>query len=226
MAKLFDVIEVREHSGAWTRGNYPMEFYDRAFETGIVDICAPAYPLAQKPDVDFGSDAVPFAIIGTAKTPTRCEPEEFDAIALDTMTRSTEHMVSDLLWHGSDAVDFAEFIEHPDIETVTRESTYPATVAKVLSAAYEQTPWFNPVLHLGFEAAIALGISLRNLTVPFVVGSAYPTNAVAVTDLALVVNLSPIEQTSAVQIDVNRKQIELTRFASFEFDSYRAVRAA
>jgi hypothetical protein len=226
MADILETIEVREHNGPWTRGPYPMEYPARAFQHGIHDICNPTYPIVEGPEVPFGEDVHPFAIVGHVKAPTRCEPEELEQIATDTMAKSTAYMVSRVLWHGTDAVDdFHEYLTHPDIPTVPREATHVGTIAAVLAKAYDNTPSIVPLLHLGYEVAVSMGIALRNIGVPYVIAPGYPGNAIAVTE-DIAVNLTQIESTNLVQTDVNRRQIELTRFASLEFDYFKAVRAA
>ena len=227
-ASFFDIATVAVHDGQWTYGPYPMEYYDRAFETQIVDICNPAYPLTEKPDVSFGSDATPFAIVGHMRTPTRCEPEEFQEIAENAMARSTEYRVTQLLWHGPQVaeVESAEYLTHPDITTVPRGATHLETVAAALKLAHDQCNFISPILHLGFETALSLSIALKNLNVPFVVGLGYPANAIAVTHNDIRVNLSSTSVTNAVQAEINRRQVEITQFASFEFDATKVVRAA
>lgn len=231
MASIFDVITTRETpAGDWTRSvkGVPVDRFDRAFESQIVDICAPGYPLTQGPDVSFGDLMKPFAIVGHATAPTRCTDEEFYAITTATMAAATEHRVSSVLWFGpGEAIeDYEHYLTHPDIHTVARGTNYVETVAAVLGAAYTKTPAINPVLHLGFEAALALGVSLQNLTIPFAVGVGYPVDAVAVTDRSVSVSLTPIEQVTAIDAEINRRNVELTRFGAVEFDTTKAVRAA
>ncbi|MBJ7289410.1 hypothetical protein [Williamsia sp.] len=219
-----------EHSGEWTFGTkLPIEYFDRAFETGLSDICEPV-PFVEGPDVEFGEDTLPVAILGYAKAPTRCSPEDFAEIVDTAMRNAVEHQVSKLLWFGTDVTDdYDLYLTNPSIPTVDRGATYFATVAKVLERAYADNPHIDPLLHLGFEAAIVMGIGLNNLAVPFTTASGYPPDAVAVTDRnsasGVVVHLSPIETVTSVQTDINRRQVETSRFAAIEFDRMRVVRA-
>lgn len=230
MSSFLDSVTVIENTGEWTFGNkFPVTYFDRGFQSGLADICAPV-AMVEGDDVDFGEYAHPVAVLGYAKAPTRCSPEDFADIVDTAMRNAVEHQVSTLLWAGTDLIeDYDGFLTHPDIATVPRETTHAATVAAALAEAYRKTPHLNPLLHLGFEVAVALGIGLQNLGINYVTAPGYPTDAVAVTDTSaysgVTVHLSPVETVTAVDAKINRRQVEVTRFAAIEFDRYRAVRA-
>lgn len=227
MARFFETFQVEEEVGNWTKAPYPIDTLAHGFTSVLTDICEPA-DRPEPPDFEMGEMVYPFAIIGNMMVPTRCAPEEIKSQVVDLMSDMTEYKVTQAVWNGAPDTPVGNklFLKHADITEVPRvANNYTATLANVLKAAYEQAPSLKPVVHLGWEAALALQFGLQNLKLPFVVPPGYPEDAIAVTG-AVRIRLSPISTTQSVDTTINRKHIETTRFAAVEFDPHQAVRAA
>lgn len=224
MARFFETFEVIESTGPWTHGSYPIDNLGHGFTSYTTDICAPG-ERPEQPDYALGESVYPFAIIGNQIVPTRCTPADILDETTDIMAGVTEYRVTKALWEGVEGTPGTLFLKHEDITEVPRVADYSATLAAVLEAAFAQTPHIQPVVHLGWHAAMALQFGLQNLKLPFVVPTGYPKDAIAITGKVRV-QLSPITPTKSVQRDINRRQIELTRFGAVEFDPHQAVRAA
>lgn len=225
MARFFETFQVVETTeGTWTRGGYPIDTSEHGFTSLVTDICAPAVR-PTPPDYQMGEDLEPFAIIGNQIVPTRCEPEDIRAKIIETMAGVTEHRVTQVMWNGAPGTGGTLYLKHPDVTVVPRAADLATTLADVLVKAYEQTPHIRPVVHLGWQAAMALQFGLQNLKLPFVVPSGYPKDAVAVTGPVKVL-LTPLVTANAVRRTDNRHEFEVTRFGAVEFDRYKAVRAA
>lgn len=226
MARFFETFEVLEGEGDWTKTPYPIDTLAHGYVATVTDICVPADrpPL---PDFDMGTMVYPFAIQGNIMVPTRCTPEQIRSMAVDLMSNSTEMHVTQAMWEGAADIDPANslFLKHVDVTEVPRVADYAETLATVLETAFEQTPSLRPVVHLGWQSALVLQFGLQNLKLPFVVPPGYPKNAIAVTD-AVRVRLSPIVTSESVDWSINRRHVEVTRFAAIEFDPNLAVRAA
>lgn len=226
--KFFDTFEVIEDEGQnWSHGlGYSTDTLGSGFTSMVTSICSPgARPTP--PDYALGVMVYPFVIVGNQRVPVVCAPEDLEAQVRSMMAGATEYRISQALWAGIDDIpEQTLYLKHGDIATVPRTAgDYATTLAAVLQKAYEKTPHIRPVVHLGWHAAIALQFGLQNLKLPFVVPPGYPSDAIAVTG-PVQVRLTPIKTTSAVEVDVNRKQVEATRFAAVEFDPTQAVRAA
>lgn len=226
LARFFETFEVVEEVGNWTKAPYPIDVLSRGLMTTVTDICDPA-DRSDPPDFEMGVMVHPFAVEGNLMVPTRCAPEEIRERVIDLMRDTTEMIVTKAMWSGvSDLGAGATlFLKHADITEVPRVADYAETLATVLEEAYEQTPSIKPVVHLGWQAAMALQFGLQNLKLPFVVPPGYPKNAIAVTG-PVRIRMSPMNTTVSVDWSINRKHIEITRFAAIEFDPYQAVRAA
>lgn len=228
MPHLLDAVSITETApAAWSRGPNPVEYIDRAFATNVVDICSPPEPLAVLPDVSLGEDMRPFAIVGYSRVPTRCVTlPELETAVGNNMARATEYTAAQHLWYGSGVDGDEVFINHTDVETVTATGNPATDLAAVLARAYELNPHITPLVHLGTASALHLALGLQNLTVAWVTSPAYPINAIAVTDAAIEVIVSPIETTTATEIDINKHQLEQTRLCRIAFDITKTVRAA
>jgi hypothetical protein len=224
MARFFETFEVVESEGTWTRGGYPIDTSGHGFTSIVTDICVPA-ARPTPPDYELGEDLTPFAIIGNQIVPVRCAPEEIRSKVVDTMAGVTEYRVTQAMWNGAPGTGGTLYMKHPDITQVPRAADLASTLADVLVKAYEQTPHIQPVVHLGWQAAMTLQFGLQNLKLPFVVPPGYPKDAVAVTG-PVKVFLSPIVTAESVRRTDNRREFEVTRFGAIEFDRFQAVRAA
>lgn len=227
MARFFETFEVVETpEGTWTRGGQPIDTPEHGFTSIVTDICAPA-DRPTPPDYALGEDLEPFIIVGNQIVPTRCEPEDIRQRIVQTMSNVTEYRVTQAMWSGVPGTDSTLYLTHPDVAVVPRaaDGNWAQVLADVLTKAYEQTPHIRPVVHLGFQAALALQYGLQNLGLPYVVPMGYPQDAIAVTG-PVKVYLTPIHTTNAVRRQDNRHEFEVTRFGAIEFDRYQAVRAA
>ncbi|AKJ72555.1 hypothetical protein PP301_gp017 [Gordonia phage GMA2] len=225
MARFFETFNVIEQDGPWSRGPQPVDTLSAGVSIQVRDICDPE-PVDGPPDFDIGDDTSPFAITAYSKVPTRCAPSEIQSYVESAMRESTEYVVTKALWSGTtDNPDTKFYLGGDDVTVVSRSSNdMYDLLGKVLHKAYEDTPFIKPVIHLGFQSAMALQLGLQNLGLPFVVAAGYPQDAIAVTG-PVTVRLGTIETTSAVETSDNRMQIESTRLARIEFDPYMAVRA-
>lgn len=226
MPHLLDAVSITETApAAWSRGPNPVEYIDRVFNSVVTDICEPSYPLPEPPDVSLGEDMRPFAIVGYSRVPTRCVTlPELETAVGDNMARATEHTAAQHLWYGSGVDGDEVFIAHTDVETVTATGNPATDLASVLTRAYARNPHMTPLVHLGTASALHLALGLQNLTVAWVTSPAYPINAIAVTDANIEVIVSPIETTTATEVDVNRHQLEQTRLCRIAFDITKVVR--
>lgn len=235
MAKFFDTFEViQEENPAWTRSpqeGYGIDALDEGFTSILTDICAPADRPAP-PDYNMGVVGHPYAVIGNLIVPVRCAPADVKDKVVRMMAGATEYQTSKALWYGVDAPEDADddklgnlYLTHGDIHVVPRQADFGATLAKVLEDAYARNPHIQPVVHLGWQSALALQFGIQNLGLPFVVPPGYPANAIAVTD-KVKVRLTPIVTLSAVRRTDNRMEFETTRFGAVEFLPHLAVRAA
>ncbi|MGW8814087.1 hypothetical protein [Gordonia terrae] len=226
---LLDVVSVVANApaGDWSRGPIVDEYVDRASGTVVTDICDPSYPLPEIPDVALGDERRPFAVIQYAhNVPTRCiGADELIAAAGPTLARSVEYRVGKYLWEGGVNTDEAHLL-HTDITTVDRTGNYNTDVAAALHAAYAAKPWIRPILLLGFESALTLGIALGNIDVRWAVSPAIPQDAIAVIGDEVTVTLGIPETNHRVISETNRHQIETTQLVSLGFDITKAVRVA
>lgn len=226
MARFFETFEVVESEGDWTKAAYPIDTLAHGFVATVTDICVPA-DRPDLPDTGMGTLVYPFAIEGNMIVPTRCTPEQISALAVQLMANSTEMHVTKAMWEGAADINPANalYLKHVDVTEVPRVADYAETLAEVLETAYAQAPYIKPVVHLGWQSALALQFGLQNLKLPYVVPPGYPKNAIAVTD-SVRVRLSPIRASESVDWTINRRHVEVTRFAAIEFDPNLAVRAA
>lgn len=236
MAKFFDTFEVIEEEtpAAWTRSpqeGYGIDALDEGFTSILTDICAPADRPAP-PDYNMGVTGHPYAVIGNLVAPVRCSPPDLRSKVVRMMAGATEYQTSKALWYGVGKTGDTDpdkvgdlYLTHSDVHVTPRAADYGATLAAVLEAAYKRNPHVQPVVHLGWQAALALQFGIQNLGLPFVVPPGYPANAIAVTD-KVTIRLSPIVTVSSVRRTDNRIEYETSRFGTIEFLPHLAVRAA
>ncbi|WP_431840796.1 hypothetical protein [Gordonia hongkongensis] len=225
---LLDVVELHADapSGPWSRGPSISDYFDRGFTSVVTDICEPTRP-PSLPEVPLGDEVRPFAITGHSRIPTRCGTEaELREAITPLLPRSTEYRVGKYLWHGGGVIADEPHVMHPDVTEVPRSGSPAADLASALSAAYGQTNHLTPVALLGIESALHLALGLQNLALKYVVSPAFPTNGIAILDDNITVTLSPVDVTTATQIDINRIQLEATQLALVEFDVTKGVRVA
>lgn len=231
MAKFFDTFNVIESVGNWTKSpveGYGIDTLGAGFTSIMTDICGPA-SRPTPPDYAMGAIVNPFTIIGNQIMPVRCAPDDARAQIVEMMAGATEYRVTQALWNGVKDADNEPignlYLTAPDVLQVARGADPMSTLAAVLTAAYARTPHLQPVVHLGWNSALALQFGLQNLALPFVVAPGYPADAVAVTG-KVTVRLSPIQVAQAVRRTDNREEFEASRFGALEFDPHQAVRAA
>ena len=224
MARFFETFQVVENDGDWTSG-YVFDTFSGTLNFDTVDICNPG---AQSVPADgtLGRDARPFAFTANGKLPTRCLPETFEQAAVDMIRESTEYYVTKTLWHGiTTDPEYDVALTSSEVETVVPGANPYATLGAVISRAYEKNPFIKPVIHLGFESAMSLQLSLNTIGLPYVIGPGYPPNAVAVTG-PVVVRLTPGMYYSSVDPSDNRKYVKSERLCAIELDPLLAIRAA
>ena len=222
MARFFETFNVVEQDGNWTSG-YVFDTFSGTLNHGVVDICAPTKVDAPADGV-LGREAHIFAFMAHGKVPTRCAPPEFEAAAMQIVKDSTEYHVTNVLWNGIGTQGYDYSLKSEEVEVVTAQASPYATLGAVLSKAYEKSPELKPVIHLGWESAMALQLGLNTIGLPYVIGPGYPPGAVAVTG-AVRVQLTPGRFTTSVDPDDNRKYVEGERLCSIELDPLQAVRA-
>lgn len=224
MARFLETFNVIEGDGQWSAGAQPFDTLAAGFTVDTYDICNPDTPAALA-NTELGQDSSPFAIKAYMEAPARCAPAQMLAYAEAAMAGSAEYTITKALWFGANDTTTDIFLKDNDVTEVPRVGDYYAVLGSVLKAAYAKVPHINPVIHLGFQSAMALQLGLSNLGLPFVVAPAYPQDAVAVTG-SVTVRLGSIELTKQVDPRNNKTQIEATRLAKIEFDPFMAVRAA
>ncbi|GAC00525.1 hypothetical protein GONAM_16_00240 [Gordonia namibiensis NBRC 108229] len=226
---LLDTITVtQEPAGSWTRAKEPEEFLDRTTNVVVTDICEPAYPLPEPPEVSLGEDFGPQAMVVHAQVPTRCATlDELDAAVSPSANRTAEFYAARHLYYGAGLDDPDEvFLSHADVETVASTGNLATDLGAALAAFYAKTPYGTPLLHLGTEAALTLALGLQNLTVAWYYSPAYPARTIAITDTDVRIQLTPFDTTRSTRTDVNRHQVELTSFFRIVFDVTKAIRVA
>ena len=223
MASFFEAFKIVEEDGTWTSG-YTVDSLDSGITTKVVDICAP-----EKVDVPaenhLGWRVYPFAVLGHQVVPTRCTPNQIQSIMAPAIQQSTEYTVTDVLWNGSGHPENEMFLTHSSVATVPPGGSPAESLGTLLSEAYERTPYLQPLIHLGFTAAVNLQFGLNTLGIPYVIGPAYPPNTIAVTG-PVTVRLSSIRTTSQVDPDLNRRYVEGDRVGAIELDPTKAIRVA
>ena len=224
MAKFLETFNVIEGDGSWSNGPQPIDTLSHGVVLNTYDICDPETP-DTLPNFAIGEDVSPFAIKSYIKVPTRCAPGDVEQYIQRAMDESTEYVVTKALWIGARGNTTNIFMQSNEVTEVPRTGDMYSLLGSVLHTAYQDTPFIKPVIHLGFQSAMALQLGLQNLGLPFVVAPGYPKDAVAVTG-PVTVRLGTIETTKAVDHSDNQMQIEATRLARIEFDPYMAVRVA
>lgn len=224
MAKFLETFNVVEDNGSWSNGSQPIDTLSAGVVLNTYDICNPESP-GSLPNFAIGEDVSPFAIKAYTKVPARCAPGDVEQYVQRAMAKSTEYVVTKALWNGARGNTTSIFMQASAVTQVARTGDMYSLLGSVLHTAYENTPFIEPVIHLGFQSAMALQLGLQNLGLPFVVAPGYPKDAVAVTG-PVTVRLGTIETTKAVDHSDNQMQIEATRLARIEFDPYMAVRVA
>lgn len=177
------------------------------------------------PDYPLAREVEPFALSAYGVVPVRCDPANYDTFITSALAFSAEYQVSHALWNGYSGVTGEMYLEHPDVEVIPRTGDMYTIVGKALEAAYAKTPFLQPVIHLGWQSAMALQFGLSSLQLPFVVPQGYPSNAIAITD-SVTVRLGSIKTVTEYDVNVNRQYFMSTRLAAIEFDPGTAVRVA
>jgi len=168
----------------------------------------------------------PFAITDYAIVPPRCTPTDYGDFVIASLIKSREYVITNSLWYGPSNPESDMYLEHPDVQVLERGSSDPYTlIGAALQAAFAKTPFIKPVIHLGFQSALALQLGLANLELPFVVAEGYPPNAIAVTD-SVVVRIGSVQFISRVDTSLNRTYYEGSQIAAVEFDPGIAVRVS
>jgi hypothetical protein len=186
--------------------------------TGGVNLRAPnPYPLTRLVE--------PFAITAYGEIPPLCAPPDYEKFITNALDLSAEQKVTNTLWYGSPDVVTDMYMEHTDVQVLTRTGDPYTMVGTLLQTAFAKTPFLQPVLHLGWQSAMSLQLGLASLGLPFVVPRGYPSNAIAVTG-PVVVRLSSIETITTFDYLLNRQYFESSRIAAIEFDPGIAVRIA
>lgn len=224
MARFLETFNVIEENGQWSNGPQPFDTLSAGVSIDTYDICNPDSPSAP-PEFAIGVDAAPFAIKAYMKVPTRCAPGDVEQYVTAAMAEAAEYTVTDALWNGANGNTTELYLSSGDITEIPRTGDMYSLLGTVLHTAYQQTPFLKPVIHLGFQSAMALQLGLQNLGLPFVVAPGYPQDTVAVTG-PITVRLGSIETTKSVDNSDNRMYIEATRLARIEFDPHMAVRVA
>ncbi|QEM41555.1 hypothetical protein SEA_FORZA_88 [Gordonia phage Forza] len=222
MARFLETFEVIQGDGSWSNGPQPIDLLSQGVDIDTYDICTPATP-ADPPEFSMGDDVEPFAIKGYIEVPTRCAPADVEKYLHDAMVDSAEYTITKTLWSGANDNDTEFYMNGAHVSEVTRDGNVYAALGRAVHTAYAKTPFIKPVIHLGFETAMSLQLSLQNLGLPFVVAPGYPQDAIAVTG-PIRVRLGTLEITKSVNPKNNRMQVEGTQFAKIEFDPYMAVR--
>ncbi|ASR04020.1 hypothetical protein [Gordonia rubripertincta] len=226
---LLDTITVtQEPAGSWTRGPAPEEFLDRTTNVVVTDICEPAYPLPDPPEVSLGEDFGAQAMVVHAQVPTRCcTLDELDAAISPSASRTAEYYAARHLYYGAglNAPDEV-YLAHADVDTITATGNLTTDLGAALAAFYAKTPYGTPLLHLGTEAALTLALGLQNLDVRWYYSPAYPARAIAITDTDVRIQLTPFDTTLSTRTDINRHQVAMTSFFRVVFDVTKAARVA
>ncbi|NKY62882.1 hypothetical protein QBL07_018000 [Gordonia rubripertincta] len=226
---LLDTVTIsQEPAGSWTRGPQPEEFLDRTTNVVVTDICEPAYPLPEPPEVSLGENFGAQAMVVHAQVPTRCATlDELDAAIGPSANRAAEFYAARHLYYGAALDDPDEvFLAHDDVDTITATGNLATDLGAALAAFYAKTPYGTPLLHLGTEAALTLALGLQNLDVRWYYSAAFPPRTIAITDTDVRIQLTPFDTTRSTRTDVNRHQVELTSFFRIVFDVTKAIRVA
>jgi hypothetical protein len=173
----------------------------------------------------LGRDTEPFACTAYGIVPPMCEPEDYADFMEQALASASEWQISNALWNGYDGVTGDMYLEHPDVEVITRTGDPYTIVGAALERAYAKWPALQPVIHLGWQSAMSLQLGLSSLQLPFVVPHGYPANAIAVTG-PVTIRLGSINMIETFDMDLNRHYYEVSRLASIEFDPGIAVRVA
>ncbi|QGF20261.1 hypothetical protein SEA_SIXAMA_82 [Gordonia phage Sixama] len=224
MARFLETFEVIEGDGTWSNGPQPVDILSQGVTMDTYDICAPE-PAPEVPDFDMGADIAPFAIKAYTEVPTRCSPADVEAYVARAMADAAEYTITKVLWSNANGNNTEFYLNGAHVTEVPRTGNVYTQLGKAVHTAYADTPFIKPVIHLGFETAMSLQLSLQNLGLPFVVAPGYPQDAIAVTG-PITVRLGTIDTAKSVNPKNNRLQIEATRLAKIEFDPYMAVRVA
>lgn len=224
VAKFLETFTVIEDDGQWSNGPQPVDTLSAGFAIDTYDICSPDTP-ETPPDFEIGSDASPFAVKAYMKVPSRCAPADIEQYVGVAMRESTEYTVTEALWNGANGNTSKFYLNDAAVTEVPRVGDMYSLLGDALHTAYTDTPFIRPVIHLGFQSAMALQLGLQNLGLPFVVAPGYPKDAIAITG-PVTIRLGTIETTKSVNPSNNSMQIEATRLARIEFDPYMAVRVA
>lgn len=223
MARFFETFNVIEEDGRWTAGS-TFDTPGCGFHVRTTDICVPGSP-APLPDTPMGQDPPRFVIVADQIIPTRCDPGDLENYVNSAMKRSSEYMVTKNLWHGAPGYTGPLYLKSTEVTEVPRTGDPYAVLGAVLEKAFEQSPHLDPVVHLGWQAAMSLQLGLSTLGLPYVVPTGYPKDVIAVTG-PITVRLGSIKTSSAVDPKLNRKYIQANRLGALEFDPCFAVRAA
>jgi hypothetical protein len=228
MNGLLSVAKVDTGDGDWTAG-YTSESLGCAVSVWLADPCTPVPTLISgEDDIDPSAYLVgSFGIIAKMSRTNRCaEGTELEYIR-SAVEEATELAAGKAFWEGFESAEM--FLLSPDVETVAAGANVAETVAKVLRAFAISVPGVEPILHLGYSAALTVGDALNNegnlkIGIQVAVSPGYPANGVAVTGPVLV-RLSSVQALQAYDRDVNRTNIEANRLGAIEFDPCAAVRA-
>lgn len=226
MAKFFETFKVLEDDGSWSSAPYPLDTLSGNVKLATQDICDPPTDLEfPEDDVAMGVTVSPFALTGYAKIPPRCAPRYVKDYLDAALIASTEYSVSKALWEGPTGVTSDLYLKHAGVEEIPRTGDAYTLMGAALARAFEKTPFLQPVIHLGFQSAMALQFGLNNLGLPFVVPNGYPAEAIAITG-PIVIRLGSLQANDTMDMDLNRQYFETTRLAAIEFDPAMVVRVA
>lgn len=173
-----------------------------------------------------GYEAPPFAVVARQKFGTRCAPEEAEKLIQDAMTAAAEHQIGQALWEGVTGTwDGVLYLTSSEVASTTITGDVKADIAAVVKAARDANPDLNPLLHLGLEAALVVGVDLDRIDIPYVVNSGYPVDGIAITD-EVTIRLGSVQVLRTIAYPNNKMFVEATRLAAVSFDPCLARRGS
>lgn len=214
------ITVLRGDSSSWTALGEPFDGLacGRSYEV-YGDFCEPA-PEGDGEEALIGFEAKPFGYLVRQVFGTRCEPEEAEE-ALEKATRDqAEYHIGRALWFGIEAPWAGDvYLTSSQVTRSIVDISNPRqALAQLLQDAYEANPDLDPLIHLGMQLVMELGIDkLDALDVPYVVSPGYPLNGLAVTG-PIEIRLGDLHVLRLINQGVNRTLIEGTRMANFKFD--------
>lgn len=213
---------VRGDSSAWTALGEPFDGLacGRSYEV-YGDFCEPA-PEGDGEEALTGFEAKPFGYLVRQVFGTRCEPEEAEKVLEEATQDQAEYHIGRALWFGIEDANWSGDIYLTSSQVARSAVDVNANprqaLAQLLQDAWEANPDLDPLIHLGMQLVMELGVDKLNaLDVPYVVSPGYPLNGLAVTG-PIEIRLGDLHVLRLVNQGVNRLLIEGTRMANFQFD--------